>query len=297
MPDARALRPGLSVRAIKTTNYSPRCRKTSAQPKPNNSTTGAASASTSQTTATERKPKVSLKEGDSSNKEFAPISHSDMGKILYHFSAAIFTDGPARVLREKAFFQSVVLECPSQTRDVWQVSIFAGLLLLQRYRAINTLRGKLNSASHTLLSAFPLDAVIFSVAMMGLQYCVADKGYQAVGIDKRMDHRRGTHESCKLAMLRGLEWNMHIGGKDLEKFRRDVIGAGLDASIHRIIVKRTLGFYGGPSRETLVLDGRMWSIVHDLDEANVHGDGAEARDQAQQGIKNRLSTLLRLAVG
>ncbi|KAF6752591.1 hypothetical protein DFP72DRAFT_1070163 [Ephemerocybe angulata] len=290
MSDARGLRAVLSARKMETTNYSPRCRKTSAQPKPHNSTT------TSQTTTTEREPKISFKEGDSSKKEFAPISHSDMGNILYHFSAAIFSNGPERVVREKDFFHWIVLDYLDQPRDVWQMSLFAGLLLLQRYRAINTLRGK-NSTSHTLLSAFPLDAVVFSVAMMGLQYCVADKAYKAVGIDKSMDHRRGTHESCKLAMLRGLEWNMHIGGKDLEKFRKDVIGAGLDASVHRIIVNQPLGFYGGPSRETFVLDGRMWSIVHDLDEANVYGDGAEARDQTPQGIKDIFSTLICRAVG
>ncbi|KAF6744389.1 hypothetical protein DFP72DRAFT_1095119 [Ephemerocybe angulata] len=262
-----------------------------------------------------RPPKSAFKEDspDASKENlFAPISLESMSNVLYHFCAGIFTHGEERVWYENDFFHWVVQDQPGLPGEVWQMSVFAGILLLQRYRAINTLRGGLNSASHTpsLLCAFPIDAVVYSAAMMGLQYCVTDLVYRSVDVDWTVGRRRGTHERCKVAMLRGLEWNMLVTGRDLEKFRNDVIGAGCSASLHNIIVSRPLGYYGGPSRETLVLDDRMGLISKELEEAGivyekvedveadkVYGDGAVARDQAPQGIMERFLTLILWAVG
>ncbi|KAF6752576.1 hypothetical protein DFP72DRAFT_1171468 [Ephemerocybe angulata] len=261
-----------------------------------------------------RRPKSSFKEdspGASKENLFAPISLESMSDILYHFCAAIFTHGEERVWYENDFFDWIAQDHPGLPREVWQMSVFAGLLLLQRYRAINTLRGELNSASHTLLCAFPIDAVVYSAAMMGLQYCVTDLVYRSVDVDWMVGRRPGTHERCKVAMLRGLEWNMLVTGRELERFRVDVIGAeSRDSRLHNIIVNRPLGYYGGPSKETLVLDDRMGLISKELGEAGivyakvedveadeVYGDGAVARDQAPRGIMERFLTLILWAVG
>ncbi|KAF5331887.1 hypothetical protein D9611_009016 [Ephemerocybe angulata] len=296
MSSHRAVAAGSSARVKKTAGY--------------RRATGAALASMSQSTTTERKPKITFKK-DGVSKEFAPISLESMGNILYHFCAAIFTNGEERVWYESDFLHWVVQDHPGLPREVWQMSVFAGLLLLQRYRVINTLRGELNSASHTLLCAFPIDAVVYSAAMMGLQYCVTDLVYRSVDVDWTVGRRRGTHERCKVAILKGLEWNMLVTGMDLEKFRNDVIGAECDSRLHNIIVNRPLGYYGGPSKKTLVLDDRMGLISKELEEAidivyekvedveadKVYGDGAVARDQAPQGIMERFLTLILWAVG
>ncbi|KAF6744403.1 hypothetical protein DFP72DRAFT_857702 [Ephemerocybe angulata] len=187
------------------------------------------------------------------------LAEDEMTAIVYHASKALFTNGKKRVDDYKQFFFQVGSDWQAsrlhQSVEVWQTALFAGLLLLQRYYSINLLRGH-KSTSYDLLSEYRIDAVVFAAAIMALQHSIVDEHYSSPALDVEMGYPKGTHESCKIALLRGLEWNLHVNAADLAKFTQDVTWAWpTDFALLYILKRSPFGQYGGPSKDDLFLDG------------------------------------------
>ncbi|KAF6752594.1 hypothetical protein DFP72DRAFT_849729 [Ephemerocybe angulata] len=187
------------------------------------------------------------------------LTEDEMTAIVYHASEALFANGKERVEDYKHFFFQVGSDWQAsrlhQSVEVWQTALFAGLLLLQRYYSINLLRGH-KSTSYNLLSEYRIDAVVFAAAIMALQHGIVDEHYSSPALDVEMGYPKGTHESCKIALLRGLEWNLNINAADLAKFTQDVTWAWPNGLALLYILKRSpFGQYGGPRQDDMFLDG------------------------------------------